>query len=186
MRFGKLFATPYCQLTCSDKQADHQGPRQEIARTIIRWRASRIGPTSCGWQWVPGHAEIEVWAAGEFHGDSESRRFCHGQAWPTLRGRQPRQSREERRSRLKQRRSYIPVPQGTEERVASKKVLPFADWERPDRPLPRRQAQENRLGPMLVVRDRRKANQRTPLQVLQEVVISVMGNHRQKAGMEAS
>jgi len=43
-------------------------------------------------------------------------------------------------------------------------LLPVAGWARPDRPISQRQAQENRLGPMLVVRDQRKSNQRTPLQ----------------------
>jgi len=70
--------------------------------------------------------------------------FCHGQAWPTLRGTQPRPSREERRSGLKSELSNggltspheTRVPQGTEEREKGScvKVLPVADWARPDRP----------------------------------------------------
>ena len=39
----------------------------------------------------------------------------------------------------------------------------------PDRPLPQGQTKENRLGPMLVVRDRKTTNQRPPLQRVREV-----------------
>ena len=102
-------------------------------------------------------------AAGEYHGDSESRRLLSRTSMVYLKRQaaeaKSRGTKDWIEERTKQRRSYVltktRVPQGTEEREKGSyvKVLPVADWAHPDRPLPQSQAEENRLGPMLV-RDR--------------------------------
>jgi len=127
------------------------------------------------------HAEIEGKevadrvAKEEFHGNNESRRFLPRTSMAYLKRQaseaKSRGTKEWIVERTKQRRSYIPPRKSgfrkelKDERkaVASRcyqlltghaLIAPFL------------KTSSNRLGPMLVVRDRRKANQRTPLQAL--------------------
>ena len=119
-------------------------------------RASRGGGTSCGCSgflftrksramrlptgWPRKQQQVDSIAIADLDG------FCHGQAWPALRGRQPKPSQEERWSGLRANQATAVlhpttktrVPQGTEERKKGScvKVLPVADRTRLDRPLP--------------------------------------------------
>jgi len=119
MRFGKRRERDQEYTIFVDSQAamkrcltDNQGPGQETARAIIRLSEgiARRGD-KLRLQWVPSHAEVggnevadrmaKEAAASELYGDSESRRFSHGQAWPTSRGGQPKPKREERKCGLR-------------------------------------------------------------------------------------
>ena len=102
---------------------DHQGPGQETARAIIRWSESIANRgNKLRLQWVPGHAEIEgnevadrmakAAAAGECHGDSESRRLLSRTSMAYLKRQateaNSRGTKEWIEERTKQRRSYTP------------------------------------------------------------------------------
>jgi len=146
-----------CRLTGSDKKAfdRHQRPGQGLARAIIRWSESiaRRG-NKLRLQWISGQGKSRAtrlltgWPRQQQQASAVAianlSDSCHGQACPTLRGRQPRPSREERRSGLNSELSNggrtspheTRVPQGTEEQEKGScvKVLPVADWACPDRP----------------------------------------------------
>jgi len=138
--------------------------------SIISGRQNLTRGNKLRLQWVPGHAEIEgnevadrmakAAAADECRGDSESRRFCHGQAWPTLRGRQPRPSREERMSGLKSEPSsgVLTFPRFRKElknegKAVASRYYQLLTGHALIAPFLKDKLKKNRLGPMLVVRD---------------------------------
>ena len=101
MRFGKRHEHDQEYTIFVDSQAaiklcstDHQCPGQEISRAVIRWSESIAGRgDKLRLQWVPDRGEIEgnevadriakEAAAGEFHGDGESRRVLLRTSMPT-------------------------------------------------------------------------------------------------------
>jgi len=130
MRFGKRREHDQEYTIFVDSQAaikrcltDHQVPGQEVARAIIQWSESIANRgNKLRLQWVPGHAEIEgnevadrmakAAAAGECHGDSESRRLLSRTSMAYLKRQateaKSRGTKERIEERTKQRRSYIP------------------------------------------------------------------------------
>ena len=99
-----------CRFTDSDEKVFDGPPRPRAGDCEGHYPVERIGATSCGCSGFPATRELRAtrlltgWprqqqanamAIANLDG------FCHGQAWPTLRGRQPRPSREERRIGLK-------------------------------------------------------------------------------------